>query len=174
MTFTEVSSVPSVEGAVVSRTVSSFVVGAAVVEASASGDFVAASVLSSTRMIVAFFVVSWITLSAVSARESKALVVDSFVAAPSVWFAADGGTVVVSATMDVCAEESWAEPDAEEPSLWLSPFTETVSPAWSMTSSPASVRISVSIFRPDTKVSSPSSSESPSSADVFGSTQPSQ
>ena len=51
---------------------------------------------------------------------------------------------------------------------------ETVSPAWSMTSSPASVRISVSIFRPDTKVSSPSSSESPSSADAFGSTQPSQ
>lgn len=70
----------------------------------------------------------WITLSAVSARESRALVVDSFVSAPSVWFAADGGTVVVSATMDVCAEESWAEPDAVEPSLWLSPFTETVSP----------------------------------------------
>ena len=103
------------EGAVVCGAVSACVEGAAVCGV-VSGAFVvsAAVVESSTRTIVVFFFVSWITLSAVSARESRALVVDSFVSAPSVWFAADGGTVVVSAAVVVPSDAPCAEEADEE------------------------------------------------------------
>ena len=106
-----VSSAASEEGAVVCGAVSACVEGAAVCGV-VSGAFVvsAAVVESSTRTIV----VSWITLSAVSARESRALVVDSFVSAPSVWFAADGGTVVVSAAVVVPSDAPCAEEADEE------------------------------------------------------------
>ena len=115
MTFTVVSSAASEEGAVVCGAVSACAEGAAVCGVVSGAFFVSAAVVeSSTRTIVVFFFVSWITLSAVSARESRALVVDSFVSAPSVWFAADGGTVIVSAAVVVPSDAPCAEEADEE------------------------------------------------------------